>query len=104
MNGELFIKTCSECGLVFRTDKKLARLCPTCKRLNEKRSAERQSKLYKKNVPVKVKRRSSYNTVPLRRFVELVDRYNRRRGTRYTYGQIMLLLESGHIRENEFYI
>ena len=75
MNGELFIKTCSECGLVFRTDKKLARLCPTCKRLNEKRSAERQSKLYKKNVPVKVKRRSSYNTVPLRRFVELEERY-----------------------------
>ena len=42
--------------------------------------------------------------VPINKFVELIERYNRRYGTHYSYGQIQLHLSTGKILETEFYI
>lgn len=42
--------------------------------------------------------------VPIGEFIMLLERYNRRNGTRYSYGQAVSLLESGMIPRYEFYL
>lgn len=48
------------------------------------------------------RRTGSYYAVPLRRFVILLDRYNARRGTEFSYGQAVEALKNGRIDIDEF--
>ena len=99
---ELFTKACAECGEVFETESRFVKLCDNCRRRNEKESSERQRNAYKKQISKP--KINTYNALPVEKFVKLVDRYNRRYGTRFSYGQIMLKLQNGQILQNEFYI
>lgn len=103
MTKELHTKTCAQCGLIFRTDSARKRLCPTYLKANHKEQIKQMQDGVRKVVPARPKIRR-YNVVSIRRFAELIEQYNRRYGTHYTYGQIMQKLDSGEIRGNEFYI
>lgn len=91
------VESCADCGKTFRTDSGDARLCRSC----EKKRLE-AAELDGRKKKQKRKQSRSYDIIPIKRFVSLLDRYNERHNTRYTYGQAMAALTSGIIDSDEF--
>ena len=91
---ELFTKKCAACGLIFRTDDNDTSICQSCRKKNKTADAPK-----KKPRPRRI---SSSADISLLNFTRALDRYNRRHGTCYSYGQAVLLIDSGAISEKEF--
>ena len=91
------VESCDDCGKTFRTDSGDARLCRNC----EKKRLE-AAELDRRKKKQKRKPKKSYDIISIKRFVYLLDRYNERHNTRYTYGQAMAALASGIIDSDEF--
>ncbi|MBO5019059.1 MAG: hypothetical protein J6D52_00185 [Clostridia bacterium] len=96
---DLFDKTCKDCGKVFKTDRKNAYICPTCKKLKKAEVNKRQCAEVR-GVKIKPRAENKYEreTDALVAFVRLVDRYNKEHGTRYSYGQFENALHNRKIR------
>ena len=93
----LTVESCADCGKTFRTDSGDTRLCLSCEK---KRLAA--AKNYGRKKKRKRKQSRSYDIISIKRFVSLLDRYNERHNTRYTYGQAMAALAGGIIDSDEF--
>lgn len=93
----LTVESCDDCGKTFRTDSGETRLCRSC----EKKRLE-AAELDGRKKKQKRKPKQSYDIISIKRFVSLLDRYNERHNTRYTYGQAMAALVSGIIDSDEF--
>lgn len=93
-NKDLFTKKCAACGLTFRTDDNSISICSTCRKKNKT-----PDKPKKKPKPRRI---SLSEGIPLVSFTRALDRYNRRRGTCYSYGQAVLLIDNGTISVKDF--
>ena len=93
-NKDLFTKKCAACGLTFRTDDNSISICSTCRKKNKT-----PDKPKKKPKPRRI---SLSEGIPLASFTRALDRYNRRHGTRYSYGQAVLLVDNGIISVKDF--
>lgn len=87
MDKELFVKTCSRCGLVFRTPNKNETVCPSC----EKFSQKNQKRKIKKKTP----------DLSILGVTRLLTAYNESHNTLYTYGQFVKMLSLGQIKLEE---
>ena len=107
-----YIKNCKDCGREFRTENERRKLCDNCrlehKRESGRKASKQQSKIFKKseNRSSETKRRKQLyrDGLSINSFMHLLERYNRRNGTRYSYGQAMMHLSTGIIRKEEFYL
>ncbi len=84
MEEEKYLRTCTDCGNQFVSSSKMARVCPNCKRSHKQILTERFNANHKK--PQTKRRVPSSDAVPLGEAVRLIDRYNAKKGTNYTYG------------------
>ncbi len=99
---KVYIKKCKYCGARIETTAPQRRICDECQVQNFKKKQQEYREENFKAVH-KRKRVSTYNVMPVRKFVILIDRYNCKHGTMYTYGQVMQHLADGTIDEKEFY-
>ena len=97
------IKYCRICGTRFEPAKPRQRICNGCQVKNFKKSQQVYREENFKAVHKQRRRVSTYNVMPVRKFVILLDRYNEKHKTKYTYGQAMQCLADGTIDEKEFY-
>lgn len=95
---DLFEKTCKDCGKVFRTDKKKAYICSSCKKRRKAKSNKKRNEECR-SIKIKPRAENKYvrETDALFEFVRRVDRYNEEHGTRYTYGQFEDAVHRGKI-------
>lgn len=91
MKKRFYTKKCASCKLIFRTENKGATVCSAC----EKKG---------KTAPPKKKTRIPRPTygISTPEFCCALGRYNARMHTRYTYGQAVMLVDSGYISRKEF--
>ena len=94
MPNELFEKVCRQCGKVFRTDNERVRICLSCKKYNKRLDVKQRVEMLKKP---KVKNNFLAKTIPIREYSRIIERYNQRHNTRYTYGQFEALVNQGKI-------
>lgn len=89
-NRKVYTKQCKCCGMIFNTLRGNVQLCPDCKNMYYG------------------KRKSTAKTailaidVSINNFVALTERYNKNHGTRYSYGQMKLALDTGKVSKEEF--
>ena len=99
---DLFEKTCTKCGKVFRTDKERAYVCPTCQKENKRQQEKsvRSEIRERENYLKKQVQKQAPTDLPLDviKSARIVDKYNREHGTNYTYGQFVLALKNGKIK------
>lgn len=95
---DLFEKTCTKCGKVFKTDKAGAYVCPTCQKENKRqyeksiRSEIRErEKRIKKQVPTDL-------PVDVIKSAKVIEKYNREHGTNYSYGKFVEAVKNGKIK------
>lgn len=84
----MYFLICKDCGKEFEHPSQFKRLCPECDNLGRKKSSERQ----------RAKRRAAKTrNLSINQIIALLEEYNRKHGTKYTYGQFVELAESGKI-------
>lgn len=91
---ELFEKVCRQCGKVFRTDNERVKICLSCKLHNKRLDNQYRARQHKKP---KVKRNFLAEAIPIREFTGIIERYNQRHKTRYSYGQFVALVNQEKI-------
>ena len=93
---DLFEKTCKHCGKIFRTDKARAYVCPTCLKKNVRDHLDS----YRQEAKREDEKRKKKNTasIPLMDMLKIIENYNRKNGTSYTYGKFEELVNSGKIK------
>ena len=91
---ELYEKVCRQCGKVFKTDNEREKICLSCKLHNKRVDNQRRASQHKKP---KVKRNFLAEAIPIREFTGIIERYNQRHGTRYSYGQFQQKVTDGTI-------
>lgn len=91
MRKKLYTKKCAACKLIFRTDNSEQTVCETCQK-------KKKPSLKKK----KARPFTATRDISLLEITSALERYNERRGTCYTYGQIVALLDDGDISVREF--
>ena len=84
-----FIKKCTACGKEYRTKAKRMRYCDQCKE-EKKRLRHKSANIEFKKPKTKLSRLPI--DIDLITLVRLIDRYNQREGTYYSYGQFMELV------------
>lgn len=101
---DLYTKTCKDCKKTFRTESNHTRLCPTCKKAHDaetkRRKREYENEQSKKPIR-QVFHRVLPETIPIREFTAIIERYNRKHNTRYTYGQFQLMMFYGKISNKD---
>ncbi len=83
-----FEMTCICCGVSFMAGNHNAKYCPVCKETEKKRlseEAKRNARLRKQNREAAVSRKN------LVEFLREIDTYNKKHGTRLSYGQYVAL-------------
>lgn len=96
---ELYIKTCKHCKKTFRTDNKRVYICPSCKRDKKAEWSSLRNEAARKPEPRF--HRTVPDTVPIRELVGIIERYNKKHGTCYSYGQFELMRFLGRITKEE---
>ncbi len=93
--NELYTLKCQECKLTFKTDKKLQRLCPGCRKrlLREKRLLENINN----KKPSKTKASPGIPRLSIKQVCKILRKYNKSHNTKYTYGQFVNLIYMGQI-------
>ena len=92
---DLYQKKCKDCNLIFRTDNDKVTVCPSCKH-----KAEREyQKAYREQLK-KIKKQT-LEAIPLREYTAIIENYNKKHKTNYTYGQFTLLVNCGKINFKE---
>lgn len=94
---ELFEKTCKDCGKIFRTDKKTAYICPTCKKLKKAENSRKNSKMFC-GVKIKPNKNNKKQSQSIFDTIKKLESYNKKYGTKYTYGQFVLQTYLGNIQ------
>ena len=94
-NGNVYIRTCKHCGQKFETTGRRTQLCDVCKSKRKTENTKRQNSLYKKP---KVKDHILKDGISLREYTAIIERYNQKHRTSYTYGQFTSLVRAGKIR------
>lgn len=91
LRAKHYRKVCLQCGGSFESVSKDKRICDSCKEKNARFAREREYKANKKPKPkpAKVRPTADIELIPL---VRLIDRYNERNGTCYSYGKFMQLV------------
>lgn len=84
-NKDLFEHVCTECRRVFRSDKEKARKCPSCQKFGQKNRKQKKK-------PPKLSLTSA---------TRLLEEYNQKHHTNYTYGQFINLLSLNQISVEE---
>ena len=96
--NQVYTKICPECNKVFRTDKCNKRYCDDCRKRNrvsfERKIAEecKKQKMFHRVLP---------NVIPVREFTAIIERYNHKHKTHYSYGQFVLMLYKGIITKRD---
>lgn len=83
MKKELLVKTCSDCGLVFRTESPTQRLCPEC---------VKHSSPHHNLRPRKTKKNTGFPSIAEVSRIEKI--YNKVNGTLMHYGDIVQLIRT----------
>ncbi len=91
MKKKLYTKKCAACKLMFRTDNPKQTICAACEKAGR---PERKKKKARPFVPTR--------GISLSELTSALDRYNDRKHTCYTYGQIIVLLDKGEISVKDF--
>lgn len=89
---DLYEKTCRECGLIFRTDKPKAYICPTCQKIKER------AKSYRQEAKRKETEKDKPLVISLIEKMRVIEKYNSEHKTSYTYGQFEELIRRGDIK------
>ena len=86
MKKEMFTKTCIRCGLVFRTPDENTKVCPGCEKFSQK------NRKRKKRKPA---------DLSLLNVTRMLETYNNKHHTQYTYGQFINLISLNQINLEE---
>lgn len=90
---KLITKKCTACGLTFRTDSNDINICGSCSNHNKKAKSKKKRK---------TRRASISSEIPLSSFMNMLEEYNNRHKTSYTYGKMTSLIDNGTIPISDF--
>lgn len=91
MRKKLYTKKCATCKLIFRTDNSEQTVCETCQKKKKTKPEKKKAHPF-----------TATRGISLLEITSALEHYNERRGTCYTYGQIVALLDGGDISVREF--
>lgn len=80
---------CKTCGKKFEHQSQFKRLCSECEGFS-RRAADKRSREKRKLKKTR--------DISIDQMVSIIEEYNRKHGTKYTYGQFVELAESGKIK------
>lgn len=108
---DLYQKKCKDCNLIFRTDNDKVTVCPSCKQKAQREYQKAYRESHKKEIKEyrarfkKIRKTALKNNItiniPLREFTAIIERYNKKHKTHYTYGRFVSLVHSGVIKLGE---
>ena len=98
MENVLYSKQCKCCGAEFKTDRLRVKICDLCKVENKKLSYKKSNENYKKPKLKNFRPAADIELMPLLR---IIDRYNEKNGTCYSYGKFMQLVYDKKINIKE---
>lgn len=108
---DLYQKKCKDCNLIFRTNNENATVCPSCKQKAQREYQKAYRESHKKELKEyrekfkKIKTKTqTLEAIPLREYTAIIENYNKKHKTKYTYGQFTLLLYLGKIFLKEWYL
>lgn len=93
-NGIYYVRACKLCGEVFKTDKRKVYICERCKNRKKPKSVKPKPTIKKITRRKKVRDLDISIDEMLRR----LEKYNKKHGTVYTYGQFVGLIYTGKIK------
>lgn len=105
---DLYQKKCKDCNLIFRTDNDKVTVCPSCKQKAQREyqkayrdSHKKEAKEYRENFKKIKSKKRNLETISLREFTAIIENYNKKHKTKYTYGQFTMLVNCGKINFKE---
>ena len=93
--GDIYKKNCKHCGKAFKTDRKKVVICTECKKANKRKLDNERNSAYK-SPKLEIKRKAK-TYISLFAMVKIIEAYNQKHGTHYTYGKFVSALEQGKI-------
>lgn len=100
---DLYQKKCKDCNLIFRTDNDKVTVCPSCKQKAQREYQKAYRDSHKKEIKeyreqFKKNKKQTFEAIPLREYTAIIENYNTKHKTKYTYGQFTLLVNCGKIK------
>lgn len=96
-SNDLYVKKCKDCGLTFRTDRPMLRLCSSC------RTGHRKKIIMSERAKRKKPKKDIYGITGLPfltidEMCKVIRAYNREHNTNYTYGRFVEAMRQGKIK------